>query len=82
LHGCRADGALFVTASMSDWQDVTQRTFGVNVKIRKPTILMFADDLVVPTRAEIEQNERALAWNLWALFAYSLDLGLGRVEFW
>ena len=82
LHGWRADGPLFVTASMSDWQDVTQRTFGVNVKIRKPTILMFADDLVVPTRAEIEQNERALAWNLWALFAYSLDLGLGRVEFW
>jgi hypothetical protein len=82
LHGWRADGPLFVTASMSDWQDVTQRTFGVNVKIRKPTILMFADDLVVPTRAEIEQNECALAWALWALFAYSLDLGLGRVEFW
>jgi hypothetical protein len=82
LHGWRADGALFVTASMSDWQDVTQRTFGVNVKIRKPSLLMAEDDLVVPTRAEIEQNERALAWALWALFAYSLDLGLGRVEFW
>ena len=82
LHGWRADGALFVTASMSDWQDVTQRTFGVNVKIRKPSLLMAEDDLVVPTRAEIEQTERALAWALWALFAYSLDLGLGRVEFW
>jgi hypothetical protein len=82
LHGWRSDGALFVMASMSDWQDASTRTFGVDVRIRKPSLLMVEDDLVVPNRTEVEQTERALAWALWALFAYSLDLGLGRVEFW
>lgn len=82
LNGWRVDGPLYVYVSVGDWQNTSTQTFGVNVKIRKPTILMSADDLVVPSQTEIEQTERALAWVLWALFAYSLDLGLGRVEFW
>jgi hypothetical protein len=54
----------------------------VKVRINSAEILMFSDDLVVPSKEEVLQIENALSWGLWSLFEYSCDLGLGRIEFW
>ena len=81
-HGWRSDGLLFAHVTVGNWDTVSTRMFGVNVRIRNPQILMAEDDLVVPSQSEVIQVEQALAWVLWALFAHSLDLGLGRPEFW
>jgi len=81
-HGWRSDGPLFVHVSMSDWGAASTQFFGVNVRIRNPQILMAQDDMVVPSQSEVAHTEKALAWVLWSLFAHSLDLGLGRPEFW
>ena len=81
-HGWRSDGLLFAIANLSEWGKEESRTFGVTVRIRNATILMSDEDLVVPGANEVYQTERALEWVLKALFQYSLDLGLGRIEFW
>jgi len=81
-HGWRSDGMLRVYAKTSDWESTSGRVFDVKVRIKSAEILMFTDDLGVPSKEEIMEIERALSWTLWSLFEYSGDLGLGRIEFW
>jgi len=81
-HGWRSDGLLFAHVTIGNWDTISTRMFGVNVRVRNPQILIEEDDIVVPSQSEVTQVEQALAWVLWALFAHSLDLGLGRPEFW
>jgi hypothetical protein len=81
-HGWRSDGLLSVYATANDWQSTNGRVFDVKVRINSAEILMFSDDLVVPSKEEVLQIENALSWGLWSLFEYSCDLGLGRIEFW
>lgn len=81
-HGWRSDGLLSVHAKVSDWENINGRVFDVKVRINSAEILMFRDDLVVPSKEEVMGIERALSWALWSLFEYSGDLGLGRIEFW
>jgi hypothetical protein len=58
------------------------RVFDMLVHIRDPQILMNRDDLVVPSKEEVREMEEALAWVLYALFAYSEELGLGGLSYW
>ena len=81
-HGWRSDGLLSVNAKVSDWENTNSRVFDVKVRINSAEILMFNDDLIIPTKTEVIEIERALSWGLWSLFEYSGDLGLGRIEFW
>ena len=81
-HGWRSDGLLSVYAKVSDWENTNSRVFDVKVTIKSAEILMFRDDLVVPSKTEIMEIELSLSWALWSLFEYSGDLGLGRIDFW
>lgn len=81
-HGWRSTGLLTAFAKMSDWNCEETRTFGVNVRILDPELLMCPGDVVVPTQSEVFLTERALTWVLTALFAHSQELQLGRVDFW
>jgi hypothetical protein len=81
-HGWSSHGPLFVIANMSEWGRDESRTFGVKVRIHSAEIMMAKDDLVVPSSDELRNAEKALEWVLQALFEYSLELGLGRIEFW
>lgn len=74
LHGWRADGPLWVTASAPRWDVVEHQSFQPHVSIR--------DRRILPDGEEPAPSERALAWVLWAIFAYGPELGLGKVEFW
>jgi len=82
LYGWRSDGPLTVFASLSNWSEEENRTFNVTVQIRNPEVLMSPQEPVVPACDGIQKTGQALAWVLWALFAYSVELNLGRVEFW
>jgi len=81
-HGWGTDGTLFVCSAVNDWNTRAGRVFTVDVSIRDPQILMREEDTIVPSAQEVSKTEQALAWVLWALFNYSGELGLGRVEFW
>ncbi len=81
-HGWRSNGSLLAASVVSSWEVEDVRTFGAKVFIRNAEILMADDEIVVPSQSEVNETERALEWVLKALFEYSLDLGLGRVEFW
>ena len=81
-HGWRSNGSLFAASVVSGWEEEDVRTFGARVSIRDAEILMAEDEIVVPSGSDVEETERALEWVLKALFEYSIDLGLGRVEFW
>ena len=52
------------------------------MRIRAPELLMEEEDGIVPGKGELQAAEQALAWVLWALFAYAEDLGLKRPGFW
>jgi len=80
-HGWRAEGPLLAYPTAADWGEAGTRTFGVTVRIREPELLVEGDG-VVPGRDEVERAEEALAWVLWALFAYAPDLGLKTPPFW
>lgn len=43
---------------------------------------MRPEDQIVPNRDEIDRHVQALAWVLWALFAYADYLELPRPAFW
>ncbi len=47
---------------------------------KKPTLVK--GDGVVPGREEVARAEEALAWVLWALFAYAEEIGLKAPPFW
>ena len=81
-HGWRSDGLLSVYAKVSDWENTNSRVFDVKVIIKSAEILMSRDDLIVPSKDEVQEIEHALSWGLWSLFEYSNDLGLGRIDFW
>ncbi len=53
---------------------------GMAVHLR-PELLMTPERAVV-TREEVRRAERALAWVLWALFAYAEQVGVKRAVFW
>jgi len=53
------------------------------VRVRMhPEVLMGEEDGVVPGREEVARAEEALAWVLWALFAYAEEIGLKAPPFW
>lgn len=81
-HGWRAYGLLLVQSSANDMKTRETRVFDVLVKIRNEHILMSRDDLVVPSKEEVKGMEEALSWVLYALFAYSEELGLGGLSYW
>jgi hypothetical protein len=73
---------LLVHSSSNDMRNRETRICDFIVRIREPQILMSADDLVVPSEEEVREVEKALSWVLYALFAYSEELGLGRLPYW
>lgn len=81
-HGWRAYGLLLVQASTNDMKTRETRVFDMLVQIRNPQILMNRDDLVVPSTKEVHETEEAISWVLYALFAYSEELGLGGLSYW
>ena len=81
-HGWRAGGPLLAYPVLSEWGEEGTQTFGVVARVRSPELLMGERDCIVPGRDEVQQTEKALAWVLWALFAYSDDLGLKHAIFW
>jgi hypothetical protein len=81
-HGWRAYGLLLVQASANDMKTRETRVFDMLVKIRNAQILMNRDDLVMPDAKEVQAVEQALSWVLYALFAYSEELGLGSLSYW
>ncbi len=81
-HGWRAYGLLLVQSSANDMKTRETRVFDVLVKIRNEQILMSRDDMVVPSKEEVKGMEEALSWVLYALFAYSEELGLGGLSYW
>lgn len=82
VHGWRMYGLLLVQSSANDMKTRPTRVFDMLVHIRDPQILMNRDDLVVPSKEEVREMEEALAWVLYALFAYSEELGLGGLSYW
>ena len=83
-HGWRPSGALLVYPVVSRWDDHSRYQFQVKVTIHNPRILISKDEErgVVPSQDEVKRTEEALEWVLQALFIYSIELDLGRVEFW
>ena len=81
-HGWRTDGPLFVNALVNSWDSNDGRAFNIAVEVRNPQILRLPGENLMPTSFEIQRTEQALSWVIWAFFAYSVNLGLGRVEFW
>ncbi len=63
-HGWRSDGLLRVYIKVSDWASINSRVFDVKVMINSAEILMFKDDLVVPSKEEVVEIEHALSWAL------------------
>ncbi len=55
--------------------------FGVQVRMH-PEVLMGEGDGVVPGQEAVARAEEALAWVLWALFAYAEEIGLKPPPFW
>lgn len=82
IHGWRTDGPLFISATVSSWDSLDGRTFAYFVDIRNPEILLRPGDMLMPIIAETQHTQKALSWVLVSFFAYSVELGLGRVEFW
>ena len=83
-HGWRPSGALLVYPVVSRWDDHSPYQFQVKVTIHNPRILIPKGEErgVMPSQDEVKRTEEALEWVLQALFVYSLELHLGRVEFW
>lgn len=82
LHGWQSSGPLSAVSATPDWNTLDSQTFRVAVRVRDPQILLPEGETLLPSRDEITQTERALAWVLRALFAYSSELNLGSPEFW
>ncbi len=83
-HGWRLSGALLAFPTVSRWDDQSPYQFQVKVTIRNPRILTpkGTEYGFEPAQDEVKHSEEALAWVLQALFVYSVELGLGRIEFW
>ncbi len=83
-HGWRPSGALLAYPVVSRWDDHSPYQFQVKVTIRNLRVLSPKEEAygVEPSQDEVKRTEEALEWVLQALFIYSIELGLGRVEFW
>ncbi|MCS7227272.1 MAG: hypothetical protein NZ821_09810, partial [Gloeomargarita sp. SKYB31] len=49
---------------------------------KQPVVLWGVGSMVVPGPEEVGWAEEALAWVLWALFAYAKEIGLNPPPFW
>ena len=81
-HGWHVDGPLQARAAMTNWDDREPRVFSVEVSIGSSELLMSERDGVVPGRDELDRACSALAWVLYALFAYARHIGLETPVFW
>lgn len=81
-HGWRSGGSLCVMATAYDFDNNESASFGTNVKIKDRELLLQPDQTVMPSEDEIQHAESALAWVLWALFAYADRLDLPTCGFW
>ncbi|MBC7250102.1 MAG: hypothetical protein H5T62_07445, partial [Anaerolineae bacterium] len=82
FHGFTPDGPLMVAAELPPWDRPGPRDFQVSVGIHTAELLMGDRDGVVPGQDTVRRVEQALAWVLWALFAYAEEVGLKRAPFW
>lgn len=80
-HGWVTGGPLRVYPAVASWEVEGRQDFAVQVRIT-PAVLPEGEDGIVADRNELNHVEEALAWVLWALFAYAEDLGLKRAPFW
>ncbi|MBN2005201.1 MAG: hypothetical protein JXA21_17720 [Anaerolineae bacterium] len=80
-HGLRNCSTLDARPMAPQLAEDGNHQFGVWVTLN-PEILLGDASGVVPDQAATAQAEAALAWVLYALFAYGADLGLKRAGFW
>jgi hypothetical protein len=80
-HGWRSSGPLTVFSSVS-WANDEPHAFGVTVRIGHREMLIGERDSLVPTEIQKAAVEQALAWVLYALFAYAQHLHLSVAPFW
>jgi hypothetical protein len=80
-HGWAVSSPLQAYPVVASWKVNGPRDLGVEVQIH-PDLLMAPGDGVAPGEKETQQVEEALAWVLWALFAYGYDVGLKPAVFW
>jgi hypothetical protein len=82
-HGWSSNGWLRAESVVTDRDHHETNVFGVAVRLESPELLMGAGESgVVPSKDEVRQTERALAWVLWALFAHAPRIGFGTPSFW
>jgi hypothetical protein len=81
-HGWNNRELLVVSPTVSAWNDIGPKDYGISVKISSEEILLRESEGVLPGREEVHNAEQALAWLLWALMAYSNRLGLPDIAFW
>jgi len=80
-HGYEV-GRWLMAVPESSWErGEGPQDFGVRVRIH-PEVLMGEGDGVVPGQEAVARAEEALAWVLWALFAYAEEIGLKAPPFW
>ena len=82
FHGWQSSGPLLAYSFTPDYQAHSPRHLSVAVEITEPEILLAGDTPAVPGKQEVQVLEKALAWVLTALFAYSHHLGLKKAPFW
>ncbi len=80
-HGWRCNGPLKVFSAVS-WENDEPHAFGVTVRISNRELLMTERDMLVPTENQKRAMEQALAWVLYALFAYAQHIHLTIAPFW
>jgi len=79
-HGWEVSPTFMAYPTVTSWEVAGPRDVAVEVRLR-PELLMTPDEGVV-TREDVQRAERALAWVLWALFAYAEQVGVKRAVFW
>ena len=80
-HGYEV-GRWLMAVPESSWErGEGPQDFGVRVRMH-PEVLMGEGDGVVPGQEAVARAEEALAWVLWALFAYAEEIGLKPPPFW
>lgn len=81
-HGWSNNGGLRFEAGTYDYTTDDDVGFSISVRIREPELLMEPWQTIVPSREKLKEAEEALAWVLWALFAYADRLDLPTCGFW
>jgi len=81
-HGFRVCRTLQAYPNLAPWDGPDSRGYGVTVQLHPELLVEEGSDLI-PGRTEVQAAEQALAWVLWALFAYADDLAeLKYAPFW